>query len=186
MKKLEQLITLRVNNYPISITLNEAWALFIGKFEYCLYCTFTFKHEVSQYKALRQFFRYLRLFINEPLYGNNYRKHGSGVNYVVAIERQRRGVIHLHVLIGGNAWKLKRLMLMHIWHQGATLENGKRFYPNGFAKIEEYNSKLGAKYYIGKYVGKGGEIIIDVPPNMHEYYDIGEGANSLRLFHSSS
>jgi len=186
MQNLEQLITLRVNNYPISITLNEAWALFIGKFEYCLYCTFTFKSEVTQDRALEQFYNFLKFFINEPLYGRRYREHGSGVNYVVAIERQRRGVIHLHVLIGGNAWKLKRLRLMDIWCQGTTLKNGKKFKGNGFAKIDKYDPKKGAKYYLGKYVTKGGEIIIDVPPNMYEYYDIGEGANSLRLFRSSS
>jgi len=181
MQNLEQLITLRVNNYPIPITLNEAWGQFIGKFEpYHWYATLTFKNEVSQGRAERQFYRWVRI-ANEMLYGKRYRVKGLGVSWIKAIERQRRGILHIHALIGGDIWRLRRFTFMDLWREGGFFDNGKRFYPNGFAKIVKYDSKLGAKYYLSKYVTKGGELDIFVPEYMYEFYGLREGENSFKF-----
>jgi len=70
---------------------------------------------------------------------------------------------------------------MDVWREGGFFDNGKRFYPNGFAKIEKYKPKLGARHYLSKYVTKGGELDIFIPEYMHEHYGIKEGANSFKF-----
>ncbi len=181
MQKPVQEHTLRVNNYPIPVTLTEAWVKFIERFEpYHWYTTLTFKDEVTQGRAEKQFKRFIRL-INESLHGRRYRNKGTGVSWVKAVERQRRGVIHFHALVGGEVWRLRRFTFMDLWREGASFGNGKRFYPNGFAKIEKYNCKLGARHYLSKYVSKGGELDIFIPEYMHEHYGIKEGANSFKF-----
>jgi len=181
MQNLEQKHTLVVNNYSIPVTLNEAWVKFIERFEpYHWYSTLTFKNEVTQGRAEKQFRRFIRL-INESLYGRRYRNRGTGVSWVKAVERQRRGVIHFHALVGGEVWRLRRFTFMDVWREGAFFGNGKRFQANGFAKIEKYEPKLGARHYLSKYVTKGGELDIFIPEYMHEHYGIKEGANSFKF-----
>jgi len=183
MQKPAQEYTLRVNNYPIPIVLNEAWVKFIEGFEpWYWYITLTFKDEVSQGRAEKQFGRFVRL-INESLYGRHYRNRELGVSWVKAIERQRRGVIHFHALVGGEVWKLRRFTYMDLWREGGFFSNGKRFQANGFAKIEKYNSKLGARYYLSKYVLKGGELDIFIPKYMYEFYGLIERENSFKFLH---
>jgi len=181
MQNLEQKHTLVVNNYSTPVTLNEAWVKFIERFEpYYWYATLTFKNEVTQGRAERQFKRFIRL-INESLYGRRYRNKGTGVSWVKAIERQRRGVIHFHALVGGEVWRLRRFTFMDLWREGASFGNGKRFQANGFAKIEKYEPKLGARHYLSKYVTKGGELDIFVPEYMKEFYGIREGESSFKF-----
>jgi len=181
MQKPEQKHTLIVNNYSIPVTLNEAWVEFIERFEpYHWYSTLTFKNEVTQGRAEKQFKRFIRL-INESLYGRRYRNRGTGVSWVKAVERQRRGVIHFHALVGGEVWRLRRFTFMDVWREGAFFGNGKRFQANGFAKIEKYEPKLGARHYLSKYVTKNGELDIFIPEYMHEHYGIKEGENSFKF-----
>jgi len=181
MQKTVQEHTLRVNDYPIPVTLNEAWVKFIERFEpYRWYATLTFKNEVTQGRAEKQFRRFIRL-INESLYGRCYRNRGTGVSWVKAIERQRRGVLHFHTLIGGEVWRLRRFTYMDLWREGGFFSNGKRFQANGFAKIEKYKRKLGARHYLSKYVTKGGELDIFIPKYMYEFYGLREGENSFKF-----
>jgi len=201
MQKLEQLITLRVNNYPISITLNEpttlggGWVQMANRYEpWWWYLTLTFKYFVSQEYALRQFRRFIRL-MNERVFGKRYRGNGKadseckGIPWLNAIERQRRGVLHFHALIGGESSMLGTRDMKNykdMWQHGLKKKNGKyKFRPNGFAKIVEYDSSKGAKYYLGKYVTKGGELDIFIPGYMYEYYGIKEGANSFEFLNSN-
>jgi len=181
MIKLKQKHSLRINDNSIPITLNEAWGQFIGKFEpYHWYSTFTFKDEVSQGRAEKQYHRIIR-HINESLYGRRYRDKGLGVTWVKAIERQKRGVLHIHALIGGEVWRLRRFTFMDVWREGAYFSNGKRFQANGFAKIEKYKRELGARHYLSKYVTKGGELDIFVPEHAYEFYGLKEGENSFKF-----
>jgi len=181
MQNLEQKHILRVNNYSTPVTLNEAWVKFIGHFEpYHWYATLTFKNEVSQGRAEKQFKRWIR-FINECLYGRRYRNKGTGVAWVKAIERQRRGVLHFHVLIGGDVWRLRRFTFMDLWREGGYSSTGKRFQANGFAKIEKYRRELGARHYMSKYVTKNGELDIFIPECAYEFYGIREGENSFKF-----
>ncbi len=63
------------------------------------------------------------------------------------------GVLHFHSLMAGGVWRLRRLTFMDLWDKH-----------NGFARIEPYNPNLGAKGYLSKYISKGGEVDIFLPP----------------------
>jgi len=84
MQDLEQLITLRVNNYPIPITLNEpttlggGWVQMANRYEpWWWYLTLTFKYFVSQEYALRQFRCFIRLMNERRVFGKRYRGNGK-------------------------------------------------------------------------------------------------------------
>jgi len=143
--------------------LSDSWTEFIGRFEpFELYSTFTFREEVHPEQADRCFNRFVR-HINEELFGRRYREKGKGVYYVRALEMQRRGVLHFHALFGGGVKKLRRLSLMDRW-----------FEDNGIARIEPYDITKGAKGYLSKYVFKGGEIDLHIPPYLKERFGLGD------------
>lgn len=85
-------------------------------------------------------------------FGTHYRKHGEGVWFVNAMEWQKREVLHFHSLIGGGISHLDRFSWMELWNRD-----------NGFARIYPY-APTGAPGYVSKYVVKGGEIDIYLPP----------------------
>jgi len=154
-------------------TLQEAWVEFIERFEpYHWYATLTFKNNVSNARANKQFARYMRR-LNEALYGKRFREHGLGLPFVNARERQQRGTPHFHLLVGGDVWKLKRLSYMNLWEKGA----GRKFNANGFARIWPYDREQGAKVYVSKYILKGGEIDVHIPPYMYEYFGLSKNVN---------
>jgi len=145
------------------LELTRAWVSFISQFEpFELYSTFTFREEVHPEQADRCFNRFIRA-INEELFGRRYREKGKGIYYVRALEMQRRGVLHFHALMGGGVRKLRRLALMDKW-----------FLDNGIARIERYDKGKGAKGYLSKYVFKGGEIDIYIPPYLSERFSLGD------------
>jgi len=165
--------SLEFANLPKKPTLQEAWVEFIEGFQpYHWYVTLTFKNNVSNLRANKQFHRYMRR-INETLFGKRYRDKGLGVPYVNARERQLRGTPHFHTLIGGDVWKLRRLSYMDLWHKG----EGRKFNGNGYARILPYDKEKGAKVYVSKYVVKGGEIDVTIPPYMYEKYGLKQSSN---------
>lgn len=115
------------------------------------YCHYTFREPVHPEQADKRYLRYIR-DINRNIYGRRYREHGLGVPWVRGLEWQQRDVIHFHGLIGGGVSVLRRLTYMDKWNE-----------ENGFARILPYDKKLGALYYMVKYVLKGGEIDIYIP-----------------------
>lgn len=148
--------------------LHETWAEYIDKFgPFSWYLTLTFREEVHPEQADKRYRRFVRN-VNEALYGKRYRKKGKGITYVRAQEWQKRGVLHFHALMT-DTWKLRRLSWMDLW--------GK---DNGFARIECYDSKLGARWYLGKYVTKSGEIDIYLPPCRMDSLVSGNG--QVRMF----
>lgn len=185
MESLKPELNLTLNSCRIPVTLNDAWVQFIEKYEpYFWYLTLTFRDYVSQNRVEKQFYRLVRI-INETLYGKRYRERGKGVHWVYAIERQKRGVLHIHALIGGDVWKLRRLTFMDVWEKGYTWPGGRKFQGNGFARIEKYDSSLGAKHYLSKYVVKGGELDVFIPRYLREFHSQDDGRwNSLKLPHS--
>jgi len=165
--------SLELANLPKQPTLQEAWVEFIECFEpYHWYVTLTFKNAVTNTRANKQFHRYMRR-INEALFGKRFRDKGLGVPYVNARERQFRGTPHFHTLIGGDVWKLRRLSYMDLWDKG----EGRKFNANGYARIWPYDKEQGAKVYVSKYIVKGGEIDVTIPPYMYEKYGLKQSSN---------
>lgn len=139
-------------------SLAESWALFLGRYKWDWFCTFTFSaptHPEAADKVFRMFVREL----NEFLYGKRRLYPGGGVYWVRALEWQKREVLHYHALMGDvedlNA-RTKRLQWMDRWGELA-----------GFAKIERPTTNAAVAAYCSKYVAKGGEI--DVSASLKNY-----------------
>lgn len=67
-----------------------------------------------------------------------------------ALEWQLRGVVHFHALI----WGVKRRTRRKAW------EERWREIGDGWAMLRPYERSRGARYYLGKYTVKGGEVDI--------------------------
>lgn len=115
------------------------------------YCHFTFRESVHPEQANKRFLRFIR-DINRSIYGRRYNEHGFGISWVRGLEWQKRDVIHFHGLFGGGVSVLRRLTYMDKWNED-----------NGFARILPYDKKLGALYYMVKYVLKVGNSISTSP-----------------------
>jgi hypothetical protein len=130
--------------------LRDAWIVFLGRWTWQWFCTFTFREIVHPESADKRF----RLFVsmvNRELYGTRWHKKGLGVQWVWALEYQRRGVIHYHALVAG-VQDLRRLTWMDIWQELA-----------GYARIEPIRDRTAVRRYVSKYVVKGGELDLGGP-----------------------
>jgi len=140
------------------------WATFLAVIEKSLgryewFATFTFSTNPHPEQAERRYFRFVRE-INETLYGRRFRERGKGVFHIRATERQKRGAVHFHSLMGGGVSVLNPKKWQEIWR---TLEVG-----NGFSRIYPYDPRRGALSYLQKYVAKGGELDIFCTPSQFE------------------
>jgi len=154
--------------------MQEGWISIIKKCEpYDWFVTLTFRDAVHREVADRRFKRFI-IHINRTLYGGNFVKKKKGVTWFKAMERQKRGVLHFHCLIGSpDMYRLKRKDFNKAWETNCGLPTSKfrvdhgRFdkilaepdsldwLSNGFAKILKYDPSKGAVYYCSKYVTKG-------------------------------
>jgi hypothetical protein len=125
--------------------LRDAWIVFLGRWQWEWFGTFTFRAEVHPEAADKRF-RVLCSKINRELYGPRWYKKRAGVPWVRALEYQRRGVIHYHALFAG-VQDLRRFSWMEEWDRLA-----------GFARIEPIRMADAVQRYVSKYVIKGGEI----------------------------
>jgi hypothetical protein len=130
--------------------LRDAWAEFLSPITFQWFATLTFETNVHPEAALKRYRRFTNE-INRSLYGRRWEKHAQGgIHWIVALERQRRGVVHLHALMGDlNDLNqiTRRLRWTDRWHEMA-----------GFARIEAIRSDDAALRYVTKYVVKDGEI----------------------------
>jgi hypothetical protein len=111
--------------------------------------TFTFKDSIHPEAADKAF----RVWINKlnmHLHGRKWRdRPPEGVRWIRALEWQKRGVLHYHVLVSG-----VRGAIASDWSDCWHIELGM-----GFARIDPLNNDQEAvKAYVSKYVCKGGEL----------------------------
>ena len=119
------------------------------------FTTLTFKSfNVGPESASKAWNRWLRK-LNKECFGNHYQREGKGIVVVRATEMQQREVIHFHALMGGGLGNILRKSYEAEWNK-----------ENGFAFIKPYRGEQGAKRYIAKYVSKGGELDVSVPPGL--------------------
>ena len=155
-------------------SLQEAWLSLIKKYEpYEWFVTLTFKDPVHKEVADCRFKRWI-VHINNSLYGGNYRTKKKGVTWFKAMERQKRGVLHFHCLIGSpDMYRLRRDKYMRAWETNCGMKTSRfrvdhgRFdkiqalpdaldiISNGIARIYKYDPSKGADYYCSKYITKG-------------------------------
>jgi len=130
--------------------LRDAWAGFLSPYAFQWFATLTFESNVHPEAALKRWRRFTNE-INRKLYGRRWmQRPNGGLHWVAAIERQKRGVVHLHALLGDDRdlnLIARRLSWMDYWHSIA-----------GFARIEAIRSDDAVVRYVTKYVIKDGDI----------------------------
>ena len=148
-----RLIFPKVNiTHPTEI--QKAWIEFLTPLPWQWFATLTFHREVHPEQADKRYRRWVR-HLNEDVYGRRFREKGLGIFWTKAIEFQRRGVQHFHALLGpGDLSKFNHFDYMNLWYNEG----------NGFARIYPYDSEK-VLWYVSKYVIKGGEIDIFLPPS---------------------
>jgi len=147
--------TEQLNYNPILGSSQEkslAWAVFLGRYEWAWFGTFTFRDSVHPEKA-DKLFHVLMCMMNARLFGRRWYKKGRCVRWVRAIEMQKRNVLHYHALIGGKGSPgLKAREFEEAWYELA-----------GIARISAVASQGAVLAYVSKYVAKGGQIDMGGP-----------------------
>lgn len=120
----------------------------LGRYPWQWYCTLTFKVEKHP-EAADKAFRYAINKLNKKIFGNNYaRSKKLAVQWVRALEWQKRDVIHFHVLVT-NVGTTSRDELKKLWEEF------------GFSKIDVYFDD-GAIEYVLKDIVKDGELDVSL------------------------
>lgn len=156
--------------------LRNEWASFIAsKASWLSFWSLTFAeqdrtHDVTREEAL-QLWRRLVQRLNARLYGNHYTRlvGHSYFSYALAYEYQKRGMLHMHVLVDKRTdWEL----VNRLWRHWA-----------GIVKVERVDDAEGACGYISKYVSKGGDVDMYIAKSCKEpafkplwYLGLGKGS----------
>lgn len=144
-------------------SLLAAWPSFLDQWQWDWFTTHTFRHEIHPEAAHKVWNRWTHQ-LNREVFGVRYwRRAQDGVIWVRGLEYQRRGVIHFHALLGRIPEIVRRLDWMDKWNELA-----------GYARIEAYDPTKGARYYLSKYVLKGGEIDLGGPLDTLPLYSFGQ------------
>jgi hypothetical protein len=144
--------------------LQESWVELLSRYHWDLFGSLTFREETHPESAYKRF----RLFVsklNRKLYGPRWFKHNKGISYCLALEHQRRGVVHFHCLL---AEPELVPMLKGSWFQqedGRWANELNELWNElaGFARIEPVQQLEAVRRYVSKYVLKGGEIDLGGP-----------------------
>jgi len=117
--------------------------------EWDWFATLTFRDSKSTYSAKRYFNRWLRK-LNRRIFGGKAKYQDVSIPWVLAEERQDRGAIHYHVLLG-----FTDSLMRNEW--------GKKWWEltGGYGKIDRTRLK-GAVYYVTKYIMKDGDLDVDI------------------------
>lgn len=158
--------------------LQSSWISLLGRYQWDLFGSLTFREETHPESAMKRFRLFVSM-INRKLYGPRWAKHGVGVSWCVAVERQRRGVLHFHCLLAdpeltnllkGSWFKLDGRWaneLNEMWNELA-----------GFARIEPIHVAELVQRYVSKYVVKGGEIDLGGPMMQRRLEQAGGGSDA--------
>ena len=148
----------------------RAWGAFLEGWHWSWFTTNTFRNDTHPEAAGKTWNRWIHQ-LNRHIFGVRYTKRlHDGVIWARGLEYQRRGVIHFHALIGRVPATVRRLDWMDVWDGLA-----------GYARIEPYDPTRGARYYLGKYVLKGGEVDLGGPLRvLAPLFDLRPGSNDSR------
>jgi hypothetical protein len=133
-----------------------AWVSFLGRWDWAWFCNLTSRDPIHP-EQLNKRFRFWVFEANCKLYPYRVRtkangrrdlrlRRDEGIYWCRAMELQRRGVWHLHALLGGVA-DLRRLSYMDLWNERC-----------GFAKIEPPDCDEAVRRYVAKYVVKSSRL----------------------------
>jgi len=147
------------SNYHIP----QAWAEFLAQSslagQWSWYGHFTHK-DFPHPEAFDKLWKRWLAPINREAYGLRYYKTNRGVTWARASERQARGSLHYHALIGDIPEYVDKAYHYRRWEE-----------MSGFCRIERYQASKGAEFYMSKdaYAWKHGEI--DLSANLRSVLD---------------
>ena len=121
------------------------WADWVKGWQWEWFCTMTFRERVHPERA-HKLWRWVVRGIDRELYGPQVARRAEGLQWVRALEFQRRGVIHYHAL-ARRTRGYRRLTVMDLWKDVA-----------GYAKVEAVRNVESVSGYCSKYVVKGGDL----------------------------
>lgn len=121
------------------------WTEWLIQMPWQYFCTFTFKDETHPEQGIKRLNRWV-IYQNQKTYGERYRRYHKGITYCWGIEYQKRGVIHIHILLMGLGDGFNVFEGMREWKKMG----------GGWAQIHPYKER--ACNYISKNVSKGGEL----------------------------
>lgn len=150
------------------LELFDAYADFIRSQEpFSWFCTLTFKDSVHPEQAMRCFIRWTRR-LNVIVVGRRYQeKRIPGISWVMALEKQQRGVFHFHVLLEHpHIDKITYERALGLWRD-VCIRTGK------VNRIERYDAGRGACAYLGKSILTDGEIYFSERITWSRRLDIG-------------
>jgi hypothetical protein len=129
--------------------LSRTWGEFVARWQWEWFVTHTFTEDTHPERALKLYYVWCSK-LSRVLYGRNWhKKEPFGVTWIVAVEFQKSGRVHLHALLSG-VWDTRRLEWMDNWYVLDTIA--------GFSRIEPVDNQEAASRYVSKYVAKGGEL----------------------------
>lgn len=150
--------------YRPASELQSAWVELLDRYHWDLFGSLTFREDTHPESAYKRFRLFLSM-LNRKLYGPRWFKHNKGISYCLALEKQRRGVVHFHCLLADPELVP---MLKAGWFQQ---DNGR--WSNelnemwnelaGFARVQPVEQREAVTRYCSKYVVKGGEIELGGP-----------------------
>jgi hypothetical protein len=123
----------------------SAWAEFIPTlFAPRQFVTMTYRDETSVNSVLRRH-GFLVQKVNRKVFGNNCRRRGLGISFVIGVEPQLRGVLHSHAVWDADFVPYD---LIHAEMRGL----------GGHAWVEPVTAKHGVGHYVSKYAVKSGQV----------------------------
>lgn len=137
--------------HRVPTPLETAWASFLDRWCWTWFGTYTF-HESVHAERADKLWRVYTNQLNVQLTSRKWWKHGAGFPWVRASERQRRGALHFHSLMGGAAVDVPGRWLASeaLWEELG----------GGIARVERIETKGAVAAYVSKYVTKDGEIAV--------------------------
>jgi len=145
----------------------DAYAQWLSSASWDLFVTITDPRMSHPEAMLKQSTWYMNK-INRHLYGKHWAKKGLGVEYVVGLERQKRGSVHAHILVRFPDHEVTPQLLewLRSTALGTKIDNptpAQRSFPykgglSGWSKVEIPRDQDHVTYYVCKYVTKEGEL----------------------------
>lgn len=138
----------------IAPTLRESWSGWISAQPWDLFVTLTSERQTHP-EALLKRFRYLMHRTSDHVYGKHWDRRGTGCQWLVGLERTKRGWPHSHAVVrfpnfdlGGDQGKA--VFPLSYWH--------KVYSDGGFARLDLPRSETAVVNYVSKYVTKDGDL----------------------------
>lgn len=119
--------------------LRDPWGDFLAARPWDWWTTMTFAVWIHPDQAAQRYDEWARQLQAET---------GTTMQHARALEWQKRGVLHFHALI----WGVKRSTHRATWMQKWEEIGG------GWCQIYSYDRDQAARFYLGKYAVKGGEV----------------------------